>query len=73
MFGEYDNVRIVKLLKNDRPYTGSKSVSRPPKIGDEGAIVHVLEVGKAFIVENVAANGYTVWLADFVAEELEPA
>jgi hypothetical protein len=41
-------------------------------VWDVGAIVHVLGV-KTFVVECVDNAGLTVWLADFVAEELEPA
>jgi hypothetical protein len=73
VFIEYTQVRIVRLNKENRPYTGSESVSRPPQIGDVAIIVEVLENGREFIVENVNANGYTIWLADFVAEELESA
>jgi len=72
MLIEYTQVRIVRLNKDNRPFTGSGNVSRAPQIGDEGIIVEVLDSGKEYIVENVTPDGYTVWLADFVADELEP-
>jgi hypothetical protein len=73
MFAEYDIVKVVNLNDFNRPYSGSKNISRPPQVGNAGTIVHVLEANKAFIIEMVGANGSTVWLADFEADELERA
>jgi len=73
---ELDSVRVVRLLQAERPYDGTQSVMRPPRVGDTGAIVHVYATeGEAavYIVESVDADGYTVWLADFRAEEIEPS
>lgn len=47
---------------------------RPPRVGDTGVIVHVFAAdGEAagYIVESVDAEGYTVWLADFLPGEVE--
>jgi hypothetical protein len=38
---EYDTVEIVKLLKSNRKFEGTRKVKRPPQIGDVGAIVFV--------------------------------
>ena len=66
---ELDCVKVVKLLRNDRPFDGTENVKRPPQIGDIGAIVHFQ---KDFcIVEKVDSDGYTIWLANFLPEELE--
>jgi len=75
-FDEYDVVRVCRLLVPDRPFQGSPGVSREPRVGDVGAIVQVAasstDAGAAtYIVECVADNGYTVWMADFSAAELE--
>jgi len=63
-------VRVVKLLREERPFQGSKGVERAPRVGDVGAIVHVYDPN-CFAVECVARDGRTVWLADFYGEELE--
>lgn len=66
---ELDCVKVVKLLRDNRPFNGTENVKRPPKIGDVGTIVHFQ---KDFcVVEKVDSEGYTVWLADFIPEELE--
>ena len=69
---EHDVVRVARLLTTSRPFDGSTGVLREPRIGDVGAIVHVL-AERHFVVECVDASGRTVWLADFVADELEAA
>jgi hypothetical protein len=56
-----------------RDYDGSENVARPPKVGDIGTVVHVIpakDSATKYIVESVDSNGYTIWLADFVEEEL---
>ena len=66
---ELDCVKIVELLLANRRFDGTEAVKRLPQIGDVGAVVHLDE--KFCVVENVDANGYTIWLADFLIEELE--
>lgn len=66
---EHDCVKIVKLLQENRSFDGTESVKRPPQVGDFGAIV--FSERDFYIVESVDSEGYTVWLADFLAEELE--
>ncbi len=56
-----------------RDYDGSENVARPPKVGDIGTVVYVLPAKDGdtkYIVESVDSNGYTIWLADFIEEEL---
>ncbi len=68
---ELDYVRVTALLSPDRDFDGTEGAKRQPRIGDEGTIVHVYVPGESFVVECVDSDGYTVWLADFVAAELE--
>jgi hypothetical protein len=47
---------------------------RAPRVGDTGAIVHVHASGgeaAGYTVEAVSADGYTIWLADFLPDEIE--
>ena len=71
---EYDKVRIVKLLRSDRPFEGTEGVMRPPAIGDTATVVHEYQPDKpsaVVAVEKVSSDGYTIWLADFEREELQ--
>jgi hypothetical protein len=69
-FRELEVVRVVRLLTPTREVCGTAGVSRQPRVGDVGSIVHVLGP-RAFIVECVDPEGLTAWVADFEAEELE--
>jgi len=66
---EHDCVKIVRLLQANRPFDGTEGVKRPPRVGDIGTIVHLAQ--SFCIVESVDSEGYTIWLADFLVEELE--
>jgi hypothetical protein len=66
---ELDCVKIVKLLSENRPFDGTEGIKRPPRIGDTGTIVFLEQ--NFCIVESVDSEGYTIWLADFLVEELE--
>jgi hypothetical protein len=71
---EFDCVRVVSLRQPERPFDGTEGAMRPPRVGDSGAVVHVYcaEGGAAgYVVECVDAEGYTVWLADFLPDEIE--
>lgn len=73
---DFDTVRVVQLLDSERKYDASQGVMRPPRIGDTGAIVHIYSAddkATGYMVENVAPNGYTIWLADFLPDEIELA
>ena len=74
-FREYDGVRVTKLLNPSRTFSGTKGVSRPPRVGDEAMICHQYDpqdASAAVAVELVDLQGQTIWLADFLPEELEP-
>ena len=72
LFHEYDVVRVKKLIVQDRWYTGSSTVKRPPSIGDCGTIVDIPKGSiDRLTAECVDKNGQTIWVADFIADELE--
>ena len=71
---EYDAVRVVRLLRSNRPYDGTAEVRRPPEVGDLATIVHEYDPEDPrapLAVEKVDPDGYTIWLADFERDELE--
>lgn len=70
----HDVVRVARLDATDRPYDGSPGSVRAPRVGDEGTVVWIDEEGPArgrALVECVADDGATIWLADFAEHELE--
>ncbi|QNM97605.1 hypothetical protein [Chitinimonas koreensis] len=70
---ELNVVRIVQLLDSNRSYEGTAGICRAPHAGDTGAVVHVYpqsDDSSIFAVEMADEHGYTIWLADFVREEL---
>jgi len=71
---EYDVVRVARLDAPARDFSGTKGVSRPPRVGDEAIICHQYDPcdPKAVVaVEMADPEGRTVWLADFLPDELE--
>ena len=73
MFEEYSIVRIVELKTANRPFDSSETVKEPPKVGDIGTIVHITTNSKEpiYIVEKTNSLGQTIWLADFLQDEIE--
>ncbi len=70
---EFDCVKIVRLLQSNRPYDGTVPVMRSPCVGDTGTIVHIYAsdgTDTVYAVENVDADGNTIWLADFLSDEI---
>ncbi len=71
---EYDLVRVRKLNTPRRDYTGTESVKRAPRVGDEAVICHQYDPtnpGGTLALEKIDQYGLTVWLADFQPDELE--
>ena len=65
-----DRVRIVRLRVPEREVTGASTSPPQPRVGEEGDVV--ADVGDGvFLVEHATADGQTIWLAEFRAEELE--
>ena len=66
----YDVVRVKQLLREPESYVrGSTFSKRPPRVGDRGSVV--MHYSTTCTVEAVEPDRSTLWLADFVAEELE--
>jgi hypothetical protein len=75
LFKQYQVVRVQKLVQPPGDYDGWRVNHRPPQVGDTGTIVEILAaagVADKYVVESVAPDGRTIWLDDFLAEELEP-
>lgn len=73
-FREFDIVRVAKLNVPTRIYNGTTGVSRAPRVGDEATICHQYapdDPSAAMAVEMVDRRGMTIWLADFLPDELE--
>ena len=54
-------------------YDGWRINQRPPRVGDVGTIVEILQapgLSDRYVVETSGPDGITVWLGDFQAEEL---
>jgi len=66
----HDIVQVCKLRTPSRHVDGTDGVCRQPRVGDRGTVVFPLDAAK-FIVESVDPEGNTVWLADFLRDELE--
>lgn len=72
---QYGLVRIRQLLRCPAEYDGWRVNQRPPRIGDVGSLLDILHapgLPDRYVVESSDADGVTVWLGDFAAEELEP-
>jgi hypothetical protein len=65
-----DRVRIVRLLVAAREVTSAAKSPQQPHIGEEGDVV--ADVGEGILlVEHSTADGRTLWLAEFLEDELE--
>lgn len=70
----YCLVRIVKLLRPSDQYDPWQLNVSCPQIGNIGTLVDTLEapnLSRKFIVESCDSQGYTIWLSEFDAEELQ--
>jgi len=71
VFHEFDAVVVQCLSVPTRAVTGTAGMVRQPRVGDCGAVVHVLDSERC-TVECVDGSGMTAWLADFSFAELAP-
>jgi hypothetical protein len=72
---QYQLARIIQLRYSLHTYDGWRVNRRSPAIGDMGTIVDILYapgLPHKYVVESSDADGITIWLADFDAEELAP-
>ena len=76
-FIEFDEVRIVTVHGPAEDHLAATGSIRPPRVGDTGTIVHLVPTHDPdnpttrYLVEDVAPDGTTVWLAEFSRDELE--
>ena len=69
-FGIGDTVRVARLLVDEREVTGSAAEPPQPRVREVGIVVD--DVGDGiYLVEQLTADGYTRWLAEFSDDELE--
>jgi hypothetical protein len=74
-FKQYEPVRIRHLQREPDSYDGWRVNQRPPQVGDVGVLLDILTalgVPDRYVVESSGPDGVTIWLADFVEDELEP-
>jgi hypothetical protein len=67
---EFDTVRVLRPSERHLSQPGL----REPRPGDVGTVIDIRESGTdcvVYMVEKVAPDGYTVWLAAFQRAELE--
>ena len=72
---QYKLVRIRQLLHSPEEYDGWRINQRPPRVGDIGTIVDIIHVPGLpvdYVVEACMSDGTTLWLSDFLEEELAP-
>lgn len=80
---QFDIVRVVRIVGAPDSHLALSTSARTPKIGDTGTVVDLLRddgytgaspdaPSRRYLVERVAADGRTVWLAEFTRDELLP-
>ena len=70
----YAVVRVLTLVRQADDYDGWRVNKRTPAVGDVGTLIDVLAapgLADRYVVESSDGNGTTVWLGDFLADELE--
>jgi hypothetical protein len=72
---QYEQVRVVRLLRPAEHYDGWRLNKRAPAVGDVGSLIDIHQAPGSpddYVVETSGPDGVTIWLGDFLAEELEP-
>jgi hypothetical protein len=69
-FYRSDVVRIVHLEAEEREVDGSAHPPPQPRVGEMGTVVEEVDDG-IYLVERCTDDGRTIWVAEFLAEELE--
>jgi hypothetical protein len=65
-----DIVRIVRLEAEERDVDGSADPPPQPRVGETGTVVEQVDDG-IYLVERCTDDGRTLWIAEFLAGELE--
>ena len=72
---QYGLVRVRRLLSAAETYDGWRVNQRPPRVGGVGTLLDALTAPghpDRYVVECSREDGVSVWLADFLAAEIEP-
>jgi hypothetical protein len=73
-FNMYQKVRVVKLINPHKDtIKGNVELTRMPEIGDEGTIVDIYQSPREVYSVECTTDKGTLWLDDFLLEELESA
>ncbi len=71
----YDMVRVVKMCRPIEDYEGWGGSKRSPQVGDKGAFIELLQAPNLpdhYVVESVTPDGDTLWISEFLIDEIEP-
>ena len=65
-------MRVANLEEDDRAVDSSVHPPRQPRIGEIGTVVEEVAQG-IYLVERSTDDGRVLWMAEFLASELERA
>jgi hypothetical protein len=63
---------MIRLIED---YDGGRINQRSPRIGDTGVFIELLQAPDfpdLYVVESSLPDGTTIWLSDFLIDEIEP-
>jgi hypothetical protein len=72
---QYQQVQVKQLLHDPKEYDAWGLNKRIPEPGDTGTLIDVLhaqDLPDHYVVEKTSLEGGTIWLCEFLEEELEP-
>ncbi len=70
----YSTVRVTQLHAKDVLRDGWNVNKRNPEVGDEGVLIEILKADghpDHFLVESSGLDGITIWLSEFLSDEIE--
>lgn len=65
-----DRVRVLRLEGDERDVDSSVDPPQQPRIGETGTVIDQV-AEDIYLVERCTDDGRTLWLAEFLASELE--
>lgn len=76
IFPQYAVVSVLEVARVTETYNGWKVNQRSPQVGDVGTIVEILQADGLpdhYVVECSDSNGFTIWLGEFLSNEIAPS
>ena len=73
---QYTVVSVLEVARAADTYDGWKVNKRAPQVGDVGTIVDILHAEghpDHYVVECSDSNGFTIWLGEFLSNEIAPS